>query len=124
MNEERVSALEPYSRVLRLGLETVDLRAMMRALVQELGIRRLVVEGGPTLNSALIGEGLVDELFWTVAPKILGGATMRTMVEGKPLPLDRIPRLELASLYHHEGELFGRYRFPAHYSENRSTGWS
>ncbi len=111
--KERVSALEPYSTVLRLGLETVDLRAMMRALVQDLGIRRLVVEGGPTLNSALIAEGLVDELFWTAAPKILGGAAMRTMVEGKPLALDRIPRLDLASLFHHEGELFARYRFPA-----------
>lgn len=107
---DRVAVLEAHARVLRLGEDAVDFQAMMRVLAGELGIRRLVVEGGPTINSALIAEGLVDELFWTVAPKILGGAALRTMVEGKPMSLDQIPRLTLASLHHHEGELFLRYR--------------
>ncbi len=108
--QERVDLLQEHARVIRAGEETVDLPLMMRLLAEELGLRRLVVEGGPTLNSALLAEGMVDELFWTVAPKIIGGAAMRTMVEGKTLPLDRVPRLQLVSLHHHENELFLRYR--------------
>ena len=107
---ERVARLERYARVLRIGANAVDLPTMMTALARSLGLRRVVVEGGPTLNAALIAEGLVDELFWTVAPKILGGAAMRTMVEGRPLPLDRIPHLDLMSLHRYDSELFIRYR--------------
>lgn len=109
VSQAKVEALEEHARVIRAGDEAVDLGLMMRMLA-ELGLRRLIVEGGPNLNSALIAGGMVDELFWTVAPKIVGGTAMRTMVEGKALPLERIARLEMVSLYHHESELFLRYR--------------
>ncbi len=109
--QARVEALEQHARVIRAGDDRVDVVLMMRMLAEELGLRRLLVEGGPSLNAALIAHGLVDELFWTVAPKIVGGEALKTMVEGAPLPPDRIARLEMVSLYHHESELFLRYRF-------------
>jgi len=37
------------------------------------GIRRVYVEGGPTLASALVAAGLVDEYFVYLAPTLLGG---------------------------------------------------
>jgi diaminohydroxyphosphoribosylaminopyrimidine deaminase/5-amino-6-(5-phosphoribosylamino)uracil reductase len=49
-----------------------DLTAAMSSLF-ELGIRRLYVEGGPTLESALIADGLVDEYAIYLAPALLGG---------------------------------------------------
>ena len=39
----------------------------------EQGIRRAYVEGGPTLASAFVREGLVDEYLVYLAPKLLGG---------------------------------------------------
>jgi len=39
----------------------------------EQGIRRAYVEGGPTLASAFIAAGLVDEYLVYLAPKLLGG---------------------------------------------------
>ena len=39
----------------------------------EQGIRRAFVEGGPTLASAFIAAGLVDEYLVYLAPKLLGG---------------------------------------------------
>lgn len=39
----------------------------------EQGIRRAYVEGGPTLASAFIAAGLVDEYLIYLAPKLLGG---------------------------------------------------
>ena len=43
------------------------------------GVRRVLCEGGPTLNSALFQHRLIDEVFLTVAPKI-GRASCRERV--------------------------------------------
>ncbi len=43
------------------------------AWLYEQGIRRAYVEGGPTLASAFITAGLVDEYLVYLAPKLLGG---------------------------------------------------
>ena len=37
------------------------------------GIRSVFVEGGPTLASAFIAEGLADRLYVYLAPVLLGG---------------------------------------------------
>lgn len=49
-----------------------DLDALMSTLFGE-GVRSLYVEGGPTLASAFIATGLVDEIHITVGPRLLGG---------------------------------------------------
>ena len=50
-----------------------DLPRLM-AQLREHGMRSVLCEGGPTLNSFLLAAGLVDELFLTLNPKLLGGA--------------------------------------------------
>lgn len=109
---ERVRLIREVATVIQAGEETIDLPALMATLVREYGIRRLVCEGGPSTNARLIASGLVDELFWTVAPKVLGGAAHRSLVEGGAFPVDSIPNLRLVSVHEHESELFLRYRFP------------
>lgn len=49
-----------------------DLGAGLSELYQR-GIRRLYVEGGPTLASAFLREGLVDDVLVYLAPLLLGG---------------------------------------------------
>lgn len=49
-----------------------DLSDLMALLSAE-GVRSLYVEGGPTLASAFIGQGLFDEIHITVGPLLLGG---------------------------------------------------
>jgi riboflavin biosynthesis pyrimidine reductase len=83
----------------------VDLADLLQSLRKE-GVRALLCEGGPTLHGALQAEGLVDELFLTVAPKLTGGEAPR-IVEG---PLPEIAELELAWLLEQDGELFARYK--------------
>lgn len=53
-------------------LRTRDLHEAL-ATLHERGIQRVFVEGGPHLQSALLREGLVDELLTYVAPVLLGG---------------------------------------------------
>ena len=62
---------------------TRDLDLVLRDLFGR-GIRRAYVEGGPTLASALIAAGLVDEYLVYVAPKLIGGP--RTAVGDLGIP--------------------------------------
>jgi 5-amino-6-(5-phosphoribosylamino)uracil reductase len=70
-------------------------------------VRSILCEGGPGLNESLVREGLVDELFLSLAPKLAGGPPL-TVLSGDPLA--RTLDLELVWLLEHEGHLFGRYR--------------
>ena len=51
-----------------------DLQLLMSRLREQHGVRSIVCEGGPTLNSYLFAAGLVDELWLTLNPKVAGGA--------------------------------------------------
>ena len=79
-----------------LAGEHPDLSEVLRIL-HEQGIRRLMVEGGATLNFALLKLGLVDELSVYVAPLIFGGESAPTLAGGPGLPGDEAIRLRLHS---------------------------
>jgi 2,5-diamino-6-(ribosylamino)-4(3H)-pyrimidinone 5'-phosphate reductase len=70
----------------------VDLKALMKYLYDK-GIRVLMVEGGATLNWALLNEGLVDEIYVYYGSIIIGGANSPTIVDGRSF--DPPIRLEL-----------------------------
>lgn len=84
----------------------VDLRAALRHLRRERGVRALLSEGGPHLYGQMEAAGLVDDLFLTISPKLAGGEAPR-IVEGE---LPGVAALELAWLLEEDGELFARYR--------------
>ena len=85
-----------------------DLPLLMARLRSEHGVRAVLCEGGPTLNSYLLAAGLVDELFMTLHPKLLGGAAALTIVAGRELV--EPAELELVSLAEAESELYTRWR--------------
>ncbi|MDO5747072.1 MAG: bifunctional diaminohydroxyphosphoribosylaminopyrimidine deaminase/5-amino-6-(5-phosphoribosylamino)uracil reductase RibD [Actinomycetaceae bacterium] len=67
---------EPALRCERVGnvciYNTHDLRAVLDDLWNR-GIRTVLIEGGPTLVSAAMREGLVDRLDAYISPKVFGG---------------------------------------------------
>ena len=92
--------------------DRVDLRRLLRSLKAEHAVDRLLVEGGPGLNRALIDAGLVDEIFLTVAPKLLLGPEA-AVISGAPNTGAQDPRrnhLTLLSVHSSDDELFLRYR--------------
>jgi riboflavin-specific deaminase-like protein len=85
-----------------------DLPLLMANLRERHGVRSVVCEGGPTLNSHLFAAGLVDELWLTLNPKVAGGAAALTIVAGRELvePVE----LEPVSIAAGGGDLFTRWR--------------
>jgi riboflavin biosynthesis pyrimidine reductase len=84
----------------------VNLGDALRYLRRERGIRAVLSEGGPHLHAQMQADGLVDDLFLTIAPKLSGGSAPR-ITEGS---LPEVADLELAWLLEEDGELFARYR--------------
>ena len=84
----------------------VNLGEALRHLRQERGIRAVLSEGGPQLHAQMQADGLVDDLFLTIAPKLSGGDAPR-ILEGS---LPEVAGLQLAWLLEEDGELFARYR--------------
>lgn len=88
----------------------LDLSEALWTLKRRYAVDVLLVEGGPALNHALISSGLADELFLTLAPKLLGGSRPEalTILEGPAVPPGKTAP-ELISLHLFDDELFLRY---------------
>ena len=82
----------------------VDLCAALESIAAD-GHRVVLCEGGPSLLGALQRHGLIDELFVSISPIIVGGAQLGLMGRG---PLDPEP-VSLRSLYEADGMLLADY---------------
>lgn len=78
----------------------VDLLSALQQLKQA-GVQRLLVEGGGTLNEALLSLGLVDEISVYVAPLIFGGASAPTLASGPGLTRQEALPLQLTHVERH-----------------------
>jgi riboflavin biosynthesis pyrimidine reductase len=82
-------------------------------LQYEYSVEVLLVEGGPSLNHSLVSKNLVDELFLTLAPKLLGGTRsgILTLLEGPGFSPSKSLKADLVSVYFSDDELYLRYCF-------------
>jgi 2,5-diamino-6-(ribosylamino)-4(3H)-pyrimidinone 5'-phosphate reductase len=67
--------------VIIAGSETVDLSDALLYL-KKMGFKTILVEGGGEINWSLLSLGVVSELIVTISPKIVGGRSATTLVEG------------------------------------------
>lgn len=88
----------------------VDLAKALDTL-HELGVKRLMVEGGGTLNFEMLRLGLVDELSMYVAPMIFGGESAPTVAAGAGLARGvAIPLKLVHSEVHEDGGVVLKYQ--------------
>ena len=66
--------------------------------LKQIGVNRLMVEGGATLNFELLRLGLVDEVSAFVAPLIFGGAKAPTLADGSGLERSEAIPLQFVSV--------------------------
>jgi riboflavin biosynthesis pyrimidine reductase len=95
------------------GATELDLAGALETLNRELGIERLLLEGGGSANGALLRAGLVDELSLVICPVIDGSTGAPTVFDSSeanagPAPIERM------ALMSHEilegGAVWLRYR--------------
>jgi 2,5-diamino-6-(ribosylamino)-4(3H)-pyrimidinone 5'-phosphate reductase len=106
--ERRLDSLRERCEIVVAGEERVDLVELL-SILKKKGVKRLMVEGGATLNWSLIEAGLVDEISVYVGPMIIGGEGAPTLVDGPGFPGD-FPRLELISVDAIDGGVLLRWR--------------
>lgn len=104
----RRARLAPYARFLEVA-PGPDGHPSLPAAVAALrgaGMGRVLSEGGPTVLGTLVGAGVVDELFLTLSPLLVGGEGPRILHAGAyraPVPLRLLEVLGAGD------ELFLRY---------------
>ena len=96
---DKVEALKEKAEVIVAGEAEVDLKKMAAELKKR-GIGRLMVEGGATLNWAMVRAGLVDEITVFVGNIIIGGKEAPTFMDGEGIS-ERSEAIEL-ELFKHE----------------------
>lgn len=75
------------------------------------GVGSLMLEGGPSVNAAFLAAGLVDEIFWTIGPRVIGAAALPMIAALPDAAAAGLPRdARLASVHRVGDELFLRYR--------------
>jgi riboflavin biosynthesis pyrimidine reductase len=101
----------------------LDLAAALAALAERFGIQSVLCEGGPHLGLQLMRAGLVDELFLSLSPKLVGGddhayKSLRILAGAE---LEPPVELELLSVLSGGSELFLRYGVSARERVSRET---
>ncbi len=100
-----------FDRILTADAESSDLdwhQAM--AQFSSLGLEKIIVAGGGELVASLFAADLIDELWLTVCPLILGGTESPSPVGGSGFLAAIAPRLDLRSAEAIGSEVFLHYR--------------
>jgi 2,5-diamino-6-(ribosylamino)-4(3H)-pyrimidinone 5'-phosphate reductase len=106
--QEKVRELAKYAEIITAGEKNIDLGKLLSELKAR-GIKRLMVEGGATLNWGLVSEGLVDEIYTFIGNIIIGGKTAPTLVDGDGFT-GEFCRLELISCERLENGVLIRWK--------------
>jgi riboflavin biosynthesis pyrimidine reductase len=98
----------PFCRAQVDYIRCATLRAGLAELDANYRARLLLCEGGPTLNASLATESLIDELFLSISPLLVGdtpGAGSMLHGGGPRSPL----ALKLRMLLEHDSQLYAHY---------------
>lgn len=88
-------------KILKAGRhQRLDLSLLMPQLLN-LGIKRILLEGGGTLNWSFLEHDLIDEMRLTIAPWMIGGTESTSLVEGEGFnKMNEAPRFKLEKISH------------------------
>jgi riboflavin-specific deaminase-like protein len=98
--EERISAIKSTgAEVMVCGKDRIDIDLMMSNLYER-GIKRLMVEGGPTLIWLLISKKMIDHIILIQIPYIIGGDSTPSLVGGPGVgSIDEVVSVDLEDHY-------------------------
>lgn len=94
---DRIALLRSRAEIIIAGKDEVDLKTMLNRL-EEMDVKRIMVEGGATLNWSFVSQNLVDEIYAFIAPTIIGGANAPSLVDGDGFKANKSVNLRLIDL--------------------------
>ncbi len=121
-DRERIEALSRLTEVFVVGENKVDFEKMIEILAER-GVRRVMVEGGATLNFEMIKADVIDEIHVTVSPVVIGGGDAPTLVDGEGFTPDGIRDLELISCEQRGSSILVKYRVRSRNSSKVPTSF-
>lgn len=109
---EKCSALQDKGALIEVcGDRSVDLPHLMNILYEKYNVRRLMIEGGSTLNGLMFQDDLIDELTLIHLPFIAGGEDTPSLVTGlHPRDVADLLKLELLTQYLAGDNLITKWR--------------
>jgi riboflavin biosynthesis pyrimidine reductase len=104
-DEHALAAIADRAEVHVVADDDLDAEVIVTTLAQ-LGLPRILCEGGPRLNQVMLAGGHLDEVFLTLAPTLVGGPVPR-IIAGQA---EVATAMRLVSVFEHDGDLLLRYR--------------
>ena len=102
-NKEHVaySIKEQYNNLEVLYYDTLDLEKLLEDLYIKYNAKKLTIQSGGTLNGMFVRNKLIDYVNIVIAPILVGGSDVPTLVDGKSISsedeLDKLMPLELVA---------------------------
>jgi riboflavin biosynthesis pyrimidine reductase len=108
----RATGMATHARIEPIGSDGAVSALDLAALAVTLGARLVLTEGGPHLMAAFVRSESLDELFLTLAPRLVGrtGPERPGLVEGVALPPESTDWMDIVSVRRSDEHLLLRYR--------------
>jgi len=91
------------------GTNSVNIRNLLKIL-WKLKIKKILLEGGGTVNWEFVNQNLVDEIIVTVTPYLIGGKNAISLIEGKGFSkIEQSMKLNLRNVTRVRNELVLHY---------------
>ena len=93
-----------------VGDEEVDFLQIVDILARTYGVKNLLIEGGGQVNFAMFRAQLINEVYLTLSPRVIGGRNVPTPVGGAGFNFINLVELELLDHQVVNNEIFLHYR--------------
>jgi len=94
--------------VIVCGKNQVDVRKLVPILCKK-GIKKILVEGGGTLNLSFLKNNLINEIIVTIAPFVLGSENSVNLFEGILKPTKNLSSFKLKKVQKNTNEIVLNY---------------
>jgi len=110
ISDKNLQRLKKYPlEIIVTGENKVNLKQLLKQL-EKRKIKKLLLEGGGTVNWEFIKQGLFDEIIVTVTPFLIGGTKSISLVQGLGfLKISKSTKLKLKKIKQQKNELVLHY---------------
>lgn len=88
-NHIAYSLKDRYNNLDILSYEKLDLEMLLEDLYSKYNVDKLTIQSGGNLNGLFVRENLIDYVNIVIAPLLVGGKDVSTLIDGKAIESDR-----------------------------------